>query len=116
MTSQACPCCGQALPIHGGLIVDPSGIITRGGRFAVFKRAEFSMFAALHAVSPRLRSRQQLLQDLYWDRPEEPDIKIVDVFVCGLRKKLTPLGLTIQTVWGQGYRLVIEPQASGETA
>jgi len=31
--------------------------------------------------------------------------KIVDVIVCKLRKKLTPHGLRVETVWGKGYRL-----------
>ena len=39
---------------------------------------------------------------------DEPDIKIVDVFVCKLRKKLAEAsgGLDyIETIWGQGYML-----------
>ena len=34
-----------------------------------------------------------------------PEPKIIDVFVCKLRRKLEPIGLTILTIWGQGYRL-----------
>lgn len=37
------------------------------------------------------------------DRPDDP--KIVDVFVCKLRKKLESRGIIIETVWGQGYAL-----------
>lgn len=31
--------------------------------------------------------------------------KIVDVLICHLRKKLRPLDINIETVWGRGYRL-----------
>ena len=34
---------------------------------------------------------------------DEPEIKIIDVFICKLRKKLKPFGLDIETVWGRGY-------------
>lgn len=36
---------------------------------------------------------------------DEAEIKIVDVFVCKIRKKLKPFGIEIATIWGQGYRL-----------
>lgn len=29
--------------------------------------------------------------------------KIVDVFICRLRKKIAPLGLEIKNIWGEGY-------------
>jgi two-component system, cell cycle response regulator CtrA len=37
---------------------------------------------------------------------DEPDPKIIDVFVCKLRKKLAGYGEHhIETVWGRGYAL-----------
>lgn len=42
---------------------------------------------------------------------DEPEIKIVDVFVCKLRKKLKPYGIEIETLWGQGYRMTPESKA-----
>ena len=39
---------------------------------------------------------------------DEPELKIIDVFVCKLRKKLveaTGEDSCIQTVWGRGYVL-----------
>ncbi len=34
---------------------------------------------------------------------EETDIKMVDVILCNLRKKLKPFGLQIKTLWSSGY-------------
>ncbi len=31
------------------------------------------------------------------------DMKIVDVWICKLRKKIKPLGLEILNIWGEGY-------------
>ena len=53
-----------------------------------------------------LASKADLMSALYSLRPDEPPHeKIVDVFVCKVRKKLRPFGVEILTVWGQGYRI-----------
>ena len=38
---------------------------------------------------------------------DEPELKIIDVFICKLRKKLVSLlnGRIHETVWGRGYVL-----------
>ena len=55
-------------------------------------------------------TKDALMSALYWNRPDGdmPEIKIVDVFICKLRKKLTRFDLPIETVRGQGYRLTDE--------
>ena len=66
---------------------------------------EAKLLSAL--MSGVLQSKEQLLAKMYADRfiDDEPEIKIVDVYVCKLRKKLSPLGLKIKTAYGQGYFL-----------
>lgn len=50
-------------------------------------------------------TKQALLTELYQGR-DEPQVKIVDVFICKARKKLADVGApnAIETAWGQGYR------------
>ncbi len=51
--------------------------------------------------------KEAILNHLYAGR-DEPDLKIVDVFVCKLRKRLTAASggeNYIETVWGRGYML-----------
>jgi two-component system cell cycle response regulator CtrA len=40
---------------------------------------------------------------------DEPEVKIIDVFICKLRKKIEKIspdgGHCIETVWGRGYVL-----------
>lgn len=50
-------------------------------------------------------TKQQIMAAIYGSDEDAPEIKIVDVFVCKLRKKLPPTE-TIETVWGTGYRFV----------
>jgi two-component system cell cycle response regulator CtrA len=47
---------------------------------------------------------------------DEPELKIIDVFVCKLRKKLALAAggeNYIETVWGRGYVLRDPPGAEG---
>ncbi len=51
-------------------------------------------------------TKQRMMDLVYADRPnDEPQSKIIDVFVCKLRRKLKPYALEIGTVWGQGYQM-----------
>lgn len=36
---------------------------------------------------------------------DEAEERIVDVFICKIRRKLTPFGVGIVTHWGQGFEL-----------
>lgn len=58
-------------------------------------------------------TKAQMLQMLYISRSggEEVEAKIVDVFVCKARAKLNKFDITIETVWGRGYRLNPENKA-----
>jgi two-component system cell cycle response regulator CtrA len=40
---------------------------------------------------------------------DEADLKITDVLICKIRKKVIPFGVSIKTVWGQGWTM---PSAS----
>lgn len=65
---------------------------------------EGSVFGALMARDTC--TKNQLMAALYQPGADhEPEIKIIDVFVCKLRKKLRPFGIEIETVWGLGYRM-----------
>jgi two-component system cell cycle response regulator CtrA len=52
-------------------------------------------------------TKEMFLNNLYGGR-DEPEIKIIDVFICKLRKKLANVSFGknyIETVWGRGYVL-----------
>lgn len=62
---------------------------------------------------PGVVSKQQLMELLYEQRSsgEVPETKVVDVFVCKIRRKLKPFGIDVATVWGQGYCLAAPDRA-----
>lgn len=78
---------------------------------------EFDFLETLMLHKGVLLTKERFMTRLYADS-EAPDSKIVDVFVCKLRRKLTAAGAAeiIRTVWGRGY-VVFEPtQAAIELA
>lgn len=64
--------------------------------------SDVRIFSALTAQRGKIVSREGLLTALCYDRPDcdWPDINIVDVRVCILRKKVSA---SIRTVHGEGY-------------
>jgi DNA-binding winged helix-turn-helix (wHTH) protein len=54
----------------------------------------------------RAHSKQGVLDMLYASRPNDmPELKIVDVFICKLRRKLADSPIGISTIWGHGYQI-----------
>lgn len=79
---------------------------------------EATVFGVL--VNRELATKDAVMAALYRDLGrDDGEEKIVDVFVCKVRRKLKPFGVAIHTVWGQGYHLDEATRArfrAGETA
>ncbi|MEM8741751.1 MAG: response regulator transcription factor [Pseudomonadota bacterium] len=68
---------------------------------------EYQMFELLSLRKGTTLTKEMFLNHLYGGM-DEPELKIIDVFICKLRKKLataTEGENYIETVWGRGYVL-----------
>lgn len=69
---------------------------------------EYAILELLSLRKGMTLTKEMFLTHLYGGR-DEPELKIIDVFVCKLRKKLAQAGDgaagCIETVWGRGYAL-----------
>jgi two-component system, cell cycle response regulator CtrA len=73
---------------------------------------EYQMLELLSLRRGTTITKEMFLSELYGGM-DEPEIKIIDVFMCKLRKKLAEASNGkdyIETVWGRGY-LLREPEA-----
>jgi two-component system cell cycle response regulator CtrA len=72
---------------------------------------EYAILELLVLRKGMVLTKEAFLNHLYGGM-DEPEMKIIDVFVCKLRKKLALAGAgnVIGTVWGRGYT-VREPAA-----
>jgi two-component system cell cycle response regulator CtrA len=65
---------------------------------------EYSILELLVMRKGMVLTKDVFLNHLYGGM-DEPEVKIIDVFICKLRKKLAEAGAAnvIGTVWGRGY-------------
>jgi len=74
----------------------------------VFKttRLQSSILAVLLKRSEVTKEQlHQVIETLRDPNRDETDLKMVDVIICHLRRKLTPFDVKIKTIWGIGYRM-----------
>jgi two-component system cell cycle response regulator CtrA len=82
---------------------------------------EYMMLEILSLRKGTTLTKEMFLNHLYGGM-DEPELKIIDVFICKLRKKLEAAmngQRTIETVWGRGYVLrdpEVVPDQEMETA
>lgn len=70
---------------------------------------EYRVFELLSMNLNNTISKETFMDHLYVGDDEEPEPKIIDVYLCKLRKKAKKeniLDIDIDTVWGRGYRLL----------
>ena len=96
--------------VIGRMSVDFEGrTIAIDGKAVHLTSREFAIIEMLAQRRGQVVSKQSLMTHLYAaDNGEEPAMKIIDVFICKLRKKLveaTGGADYIETVWGTGYAL-----------
>lgn len=76
---------------------------------------EYGILELLALRKGNTLTKEQFLNHLYGGM-DEPELKIIDVFICKLRKKLEKAAggeNYIETVWGRGY-VLREPQVGGK--
>ncbi|WP_377505331.1 response regulator transcription factor CtrA [Octadecabacter sp. R77987] len=88
-----------------------------GGQPVHLTGKEYQMFELLSLRKGTTLTKEMFLNHLYGGM-DEPELKIIDVFICKLRKKLsvaTGGDNYIETVWGRGY-VLRDPQPAGMDA
>ena len=72
-----------------------------------FTRSESLLIRTLTSAHGRTVTKDGLLTGLYQCAADQPDIKIIDVYVCKTRRKMRRMFPgepdRIRTEWGQGY-------------
>jgi two-component system, cell cycle response regulator CtrA len=90
----------------GALVVDPvTRVVSLNDRPLRLTPKEYAIMELLSLRKGAVLTKEMMLNHLYGGL-DEPEHKIIDVFVCKLRKKLalaTGGCHFIETVWGRGY-------------
>lgn len=100
---------GESVIRTGTMTVDLAArTVAVAGRRVPLTGKEYAIVELLSLRKGMTLTKEMFLTHLYGGR-DEPELKIIDVFVCKLRKKLAQTGdgaaPCIETVWGRGYAL-----------
>ncbi|WP_074769655.1 response regulator transcription factor CtrA [Magnetospirillum fulvum] len=116
----------QSVIVTGRLSVNlDARTVAVGGEPLHLTAKEYGILELLSLRKGQTLTKEQFLNHLYGGI-DEPELKIIDVFICKLRKKLavaTGGGSCIETVWGRGYvlrdpdapRIETEPSRRGRS-
>ena len=106
----------QSVIAIGDLIVNlDQKMVEVGGARVHLTGKEYQMLELLALRKGSTLTKEMFLNHLYGGM-DEPELKIIDVFICKLRKKLANASAGrnyIETVWGRGY-VAREPSAAEE--
>jgi two-component system cell cycle response regulator CtrA len=95
-------------------------LVTVDGNPVCLTSKEYEILELLSLRKDTILTKEMFLNHLYPEM-DEPEVKIIDVFMCKLRKKLAQAsGGThyVETVWGRGYvlRNPVGDNSSGRSA
>ncbi|SER71390.1 two-component system, cell cycle response regulator CtrA [Tranquillimonas rosea] len=97
---------------HGPLTLDLGARrVTVAGTLLHLTRLEYEIVEMMVLRAGHLIGKDEMMTRLYaWD--DEPEIRILDVYVCRIRKKIAAAGGpsdAIETAFGRGYRFTPAP-------
>ena len=99
----------QSLIAVGDLIVNlEARNVELHGQKLHLTAKEYQILALLALRTGSTLTKETFLNHLYGGLDDEPEAKIIDVFICKLRKKLANASGGqdyIETIWGRGYAL-----------
>lgn len=92
----------------GGLLLDiEAQTVAMNGEEMRLTRLEYQLVEFLALGANIVRSKEAILAHLYF-LDDEPHSRVVDVYVCRIRREILRLGgdpTMLETVWGRGYVL-----------
>lgn len=109
-----CPCCGAPVEENRIIVSLDTNQICVGGRQGSVKLSpqQTEIAYALAKAYPRPLTLERIIQSVWGGRECDVPEKAVEVQIYNLRRKITPLGLTIENSWKRyrfhaaEYRLV----------
>lgn len=101
-----CPCCGSDVTDSPRPIVslDTNKLLASGEIIRLTPR-EAELMSVLVSAMPLPVDTERLIGRMYGATPVDDAYDTLKVYVCRLRKKLSPTTLELRTIWGRGLAL-----------
>ncbi len=112
VTQNCCEKCGR--PFHN--FMEKNGIslsfreLWRGEQSVILTDRESQIIETLLRTYPIAVHKERLFLNV-WGGSSDVQTKTLDVYICKLRKRLGAVGMSIETIFGMGFRLKMVPSA-----
>jgi DNA-binding response OmpR family regulator len=106
-----CPLCGGEVASSETIRILPDQLMVASGDLSVaLTPVEMDVLLALASAFPRKVDRGFIFDAVYWRRAggEEPEDRIVDVYIHKLRRKMRTMPVQIDNQYGAGWSLVAD--------
>lgn len=103
---------------RGYMSAESPDLVMRTPLRHMLSEKQHRLFLALLNRRGHTLTKSELMDAAYFDSPQEAQVKILDVFMCKLRKRLvnTDYEDAIQSVWGVGWRMKTESEMTQDKA
>jgi two-component system cell cycle response regulator CtrA len=104
----------QSVIATGDMVLNlDTKLVTIAGQMVNLTGKEYQMLELLSLRKGTTLTKEMFLNHLYGGM-DEPELKIIDVFICKLRKKLEAANgeRYVETIWGRGY-VLRDPEKRG---
>lgn len=105
-----CPCCGQNMRVDRPLLDLNNNVLVFRDNAVKLGPQPAELAAILLEAYPRTVPRGVIIERLWGVREPAFADNIVRINTCRLRKKLAPLGISVEALPKIGLRLVIEKE------
>jgi len=94
---------------YGDLVIDPAGRTANADGAALdLTRREFALLAVLMANRGRVMGKDRIFEKMFSFDDEDVNLNAIELYVGRLRKKLDGSAVSIRTLRGLGYQLMID--------
>ncbi len=107
--SDTCPCCGRKAALDQIRINLAARSVARGDVTIRYPQTTFVLAQLLLAASPRHISNDEMVEALWGHRSDGGPVQAeqqIAVRIMALRTSLPKMGLRVENLHGQGYRIV----------
>jgi DNA-binding response OmpR family regulator len=110
--TNTCPCCGQLSDSAPPFFVDEDNNAVRvDGKTLTLSPLQTKLAAVMAKKYPHTATKVGIIELMYGDDPNggpEYAESIIGIYVHAIRRKIKGTSLSIENIWGVGYKFVHE--------
>ena len=113
-----CPLCDHPYEGHKGIFVDiETRVLIIDGELIRLTYRRCQILEGMLKCAPRPANLGYLMDYVYGTESDnEPDDKVISIYICKIRKKIAHTRFGIETIWGFGWKITEFEDVEGKRA